>query len=1243
MYTTREKPAYDELEDSFMRVRDDNKQLKQRLTKQEDKIKMLSTQLVRITQDVKRQSETAGPREGRRRDVEGELVMEDLRAQLATSFRQNEKLKNQLQLHRLTMQQMKPKGPYSNVRARVNTGQRLHTSAGITKKMIPLMSGKVVTSVNRGAPPGFPPPFVMIPIDRPPTPPSARSTMSSTSSSTSPKPELERISAGNLYVKLQEDADYPLDKVELSSLVELIHYLLPKIFAANAKNVELQKECGTYSNEIAEMKSKLLYAQEKLKGLEETLTKKHEQLNGDAAEAQRLQLELNERNAEYKVLQTKYDFFEKSLTALKEAHAATLKQLADTNQSLFEEKSGARVLEAEFKERSKMHERTEKELQQLVDHLKEDKEQAQALVNKHLQTGNQKEQLFDEERATYKGRIAQLEERLRNGGDDTTRLEELRRLLSDSKSETQRQKDRVQALTTELSQTQGLREQIQRLSLEASHAGPDAEQLRQLLADSKKREADMQKRLGEEQRKNLKSLHEQDEGARADIVQLAQDLEAARQLLQSQEDLMRQQKRELAEKQEALEELRKHYEMKLEDQARMLDFKQQHARKLQQQVDALMHKSTPLRTLVPAGSVFHEEAALSLAPDENALELVLVQVTLNTDRLPPDVDTFFVFDFFEHESVITPVMSGLALKPNFTIYYKTKVDQFFLHYLQSYHMTMDIERCAGFEHTCIGRCMVNFQPLLTEKLPDGGKHFGTAEIFSVDDRSPLGSIQFTLRLLRSINEQLQLLQAQEIVTNPERHLLRSYVKNWLIVKVFGCKSLPARGDNTLPSAFVQYQWFRFPDAITKIVADTCDPPFNDVQSFPVQITDKLEEHLLSHNLDFVAVDDKDPQGDAYIGCASVQLSPLLHGETVEGDFPLLSPQGKPTGATIALHIYWRDPWEKSSIHGLPSATPQPANAEEEPSMGRSLRAVETSEQFETHTAADLQPAQASDTSSVCDDGYSSTSTTFSEATRREYNIREQARDLEHRRLAVESQLDRLRYTQGENERSLMRRTGGLGPLGDTGTSRRSATPSAQRLAASALSPRRSGSASPRGTRSPLKPTDTKRSTRTDLDTTDRLFVGVKIVVGVDRLELSDEARDSLRDDDSIFVGINFLRATKDVVTKQFPASSDQPFTFDFRREYPLENSKYRFALKSLLDNELRGQAAIYFDVYARPQAGGASARVVGTAEVNLHWILKLRQDLCEHDLPLQDRQGRCVGTIWVSITAFDALNTMSQL
>ncbi|KAM6123687.1 protein fantom isoform 3-T3 [Phoenicopterus ruber ruber] len=123
----------EELEDRFLRLRDENILLKQHANKQEEKIKRMATKLIRLVNDKKRSEQVGGGPKRLGQAVELEEMIERLQERVRELEKQNESLCSKLIS---TKQQLQIQGhrpcPYSYVQSRINTGlKKVSDAAGM--------------------------------------------------------------------------------------------------------------------------------------------------------------------------------------------------------------------------------------------------------------------------------------------------------------------------------------------------------------------------------------------------------------------------------------------------------------------------------------------------------------------------------------------------------------------------------------------------------------------------------------------------------------------------------------------------------------------------------------------------------------------------------------------------------------------------------------------------------------------------------------------------------------------------------------------------------------------------------------------------------------------------------------------------------------------------------------------------------------------------------------------------------
>ncbi|XP_056347548.1 protein fantom-like isoform X2 [Oenanthe melanoleuca] len=146
----------EELEDRFLHLRDDHILLKQHANKQEEKIKRMTTKLIRLVNDKRKWDQAGCGPKRLGQALELEDMIEHLRERVRELEKQNESLRNKLIS---TKQQLQIQGHrpclYSSVQSRVNTGLKKeneavgmpeHTKKGMRYQSLEVRSSDLVLS-----------------------------------------------------------------------------------------------------------------------------------------------------------------------------------------------------------------------------------------------------------------------------------------------------------------------------------------------------------------------------------------------------------------------------------------------------------------------------------------------------------------------------------------------------------------------------------------------------------------------------------------------------------------------------------------------------------------------------------------------------------------------------------------------------------------------------------------------------------------------------------------------------------------------------------------------------------------------------------------------------------------------------------------------------------------------------------------------------------------------------------------
>ncbi|XP_056156152.1 protein fantom [Lampris incognitus] len=135
------------------------------------------------------------------------------------------------------------------------------------------------------------------------------------------------------------------------------------------------------------------------------------------------------------------------------------------------------------------------------------------------------------------------------------------------------------------------------------------------------------------------------------------------------------------------------------------------------------------------------------------------------------------------------------------------------------------------------------------------------------------------------------------------------VPNEIIIVMERCVGLSARWPGLLPDAYLTYRFYDLPPHVSPTVQCTADPLFNDAVSYPLAVTADVLQYLRSGSLWVYVFDDSDDQTpSAYLAKTPVPLLALATGREIRGDYVLRDPGGGPRGMA-RVQIKWRYPFQ----------------------------------------------------------------------------------------------------------------------------------------------------------------------------------------------------------------------------------------------------------------------------------------------------------------------------------------------
>ena len=90
-------------------------------------------------------------------------------------------------------------------------------------------------------------------------------------------------------------------------------------------------------------------------------------------------------------------------------------------------------------------------------------------------------------------------------------------------------------------------------------------------------------------------------------------------------------------------------------------------------------------------------------PDENLIEVHIVDAEISENVVSSDSSTFIIIDFFDYESQATPLTTGLYPRFDFATTYKVTVDDFFLRFLATDSLTIELNKAQNADYALLAR------------------------------------------------------------------------------------------------------------------------------------------------------------------------------------------------------------------------------------------------------------------------------------------------------------------------------------------------------------------------------------------------------------------------------------------------------------------------------------------------------------------------------------------------------------
>ncbi|XP_078365018.1 protein fantom-like isoform X2 [Oculina patagonica] len=879
------KISREELEDKYLRLQEDNQELKKYARKQEEKIKKMATKLLRLVHDKKREAAEGASAV---RDVDTNEKIADLETKIVELEKQNAGLKNKLTVAKQQLQtQGKRATPYDHVKPRVQTGIHARSPSGNRLKKDLRVQGHDIK-------PG---------------------------SSRVPPPLLPQPRYGH---SLLEEA-----RLEKRELEELIAQLQDQIQLLDEDGAQLRDQ----------MRQNQLRHEDEIMRLKEQLSDAQRSNIQENVDLIKLQREMKEKATKFEALQVKYLNLEENLAKVKASHTQVLEDMEKLNEQIKQEQTKNFVLKNDLKTGGIASKSLSEQLQMIGDLKAENailKEANENLVNSAFDAERERQH-----RAKYRQMEVEMEQlRATLHSDLQEKNDILDKLTGERESAEKLQSElrelRVQHYTLK-EQHDDLKEKMKFFTKESAVDFQEIEEALVLIKHRKEKgsqDLDFLEKVDDEKSKDLKRQVQELQASHADTIN---ELEKTRNMLIIQHKINKDYQTEVERVTKKMSEDKKEYDLKMQEYAQLLDIRADRIRKLESQMRDIAYGTKQYKAAPSEESEFEEmDSTVELERGQNIFEIHIEKVIFSQEAIKEFEDdepvTFVTYEFFEHELQTTPVVKGTRPEFNFTSQYLVRVDDFFLHYLQKESTLIEIHRAFGTDYKTVAACQLKFRDLLEK--PHGRVH-GTAKL--IGSRPPCQGVEFAtmeywvrlrvpmdqaIRLYRERTKALgymnsgaykALEDAGHVPEKPPSDV------NELDVHIIRCNGVKPRRQGIQPSPYAVYRFFDFADHDTDIVQNTNTPEFNDIKTFPMPMTPELDTYLRAAALEIFVFDDADPEPAVYLGLAKVPLITLANDKTIKGTFELQKASGGVNG-TIDVYLKWRYTYLPASAK--PRAAPQ---------------------------------------------------------------------------------------------------------------------------------------------------------------------------------------------------------------------------------------------------------------------------------------------------------------------------------
>ncbi|KAJ3103809.1 Protein fantom [Phlyctochytrium planicorne] len=422
-----------------------------------------------------------------------------------------------------------------------------------------------------------------------------------------------------------------------------------------------------------------------------------------------------------------------------------------------------------------------------------------------------------------------------------------------------------------------------------------------------------------------------------------QELEKTRKLLTLQEHINKDYKLEVEELNRKIESLKNGYELRLEEDARLLDLRSSKIAQLESQLKNIVYGTAK------GGKLDDDTMAMEidLLNGQNMVEIHIESVMLSDAGLDylrelglfsgrSNITLFVFFEFFDFETVVTPIGTSVHSTFNHTSRFRIFTDDFFLQYLQTQRLFANICISNGLDYICIGSSMMSIKEL-TDPMRTAPIRFYADVLSSYDNRTLLGKLDYSLRAHLPMSQAIRAFKERTLALNlldgsfaerPSR--TQKFPSNELIINISRVSNLGSVIKGS--SIFVGFQLYVFEEIATHSVKATSNPLFNYTRRLPMPMTHDVDNFLRNGMLFVVVMDDS---SETVYGSCQIPVYPLASDERIAGEFDLFYNNQKSRGS-IVLSMEWSRPYSVASTKQKPIPSRQSSELTSERESGSEI-------------------------------------------------------------------------------------------------------------------------------------------------------------------------------------------------------------------------------------------------------------------------------------------------------------------